>query len=126
MPEMGEAVVEVLRACGCDVQFPTDQHCCGLVAFNSGDRTHGRVMAEQTIRMLEGVSADWIVTNSTSCLAAIVQDYQHLFSSDADWRERAEVQARRLVDFTTFIDEIVQLDPVGFSVARIRTGRHDP
>lgn len=115
MPEMGEAVIDVLRACGCDITFPADQHCCGLVAFNSGDRRHGRVMAEQTIRMLESVDADWVLTNSTSCLAAIVQDYQHLFREDPEWRERAERQSRKLIDFTTFIDEIAQLSPADFT-----------
>ncbi|MEX2315433.1 MAG: LUD domain-containing protein, partial [Thermomicrobiales bacterium] len=114
MPEMGEAVIAVLRACGCAVQFPVDQHCCGLVAFNSGDRPHGRTMAEQTIRMLEGVEADWVLTNSTSCLAAIVQDYQHLFRDDPEWRGRAAVQGERLIDFTTFVDEVAQLDTVDF------------
>ncbi|HEX5164405.1 MAG TPA: LUD domain-containing protein [Thermomicrobiales bacterium] len=115
LPEMGEAVITVLRACGCDVQFPTDQHCCGLVAFNSGDRSHGRVMAEQTIRMLETVEADWVLTNSTSCLAAIVQDYQHIFRDDSEWRERAAIQGKRLIDFTTFVDEVAQLDPADFA-----------
>lgn len=114
IPEMGEAVIDVLRACGCDVQFPTDQHCCGLVAFNSGDRPHGRIMAEQTIRMLEGIEADWIITNSTSCLAAIVQDYQHIFREEPEWRERAATQGTRLIDVTTFIDEIAALDPADF------------
>ncbi|MGH9175292.1 MAG: heterodisulfide reductase-related iron-sulfur binding cluster, partial [Vicinamibacterales bacterium] len=115
LPEMGEAVIAVLRACGCDVRFPADQHCCGLVAFNSGDRSDGRVMAEQTIRMLEAVEANWVVTNSTSCLAAIAQDYQHLFRNDADLRTRAGRQADRLIDFTTFIDEVAQLDPSDFA-----------
>lgn len=115
MPEMGEAVIHVLRACGCDLTFPIDQHCCGLVAFNSGDRGHGRVMAEQTIRMLESVEADWVITNSTSCLAAIAQDYQHLFREDREWRERAAAQGERLVDFTTFIDQVADLSPLDFA-----------
>jgi iron-sulfur cluster protein len=114
LPQMGEAVVEVLRACGCHVTFPVDQHCCGLVAMNSGDRRHGRVMAEQTVRMLEGTECDYVLTNSTSCLAAIAQDYDHLFADDAEWRVRAARQAEKLIDFTTFIDEVVQLDPADF------------
>jgi Fe-S oxidoreductase len=116
-PEMGEAVIAVLRACGCEVSFPSDQHCCGLVALNSGDRRNGRVMAQQTIRMLEGVNADWILTNSASCLAAIVQDYAHLFRDDPEWRERASKQAARLIDFTTFIDDIARLDPADFTAS---------
>jgi Fe-S oxidoreductase len=114
LPEMGEAVVRVLRACGCDVHFPVDQHCCGLVALNVGDRKHGRAMAEQTIRMLEGVEADYVLTNSTSCLAAIAQDYQHLFRDDDGWQRRAARQGERLIDFTTFMDEVARVDPADF------------
>ncbi len=108
-PRMAEAMVRALRAAGCTVTFPPDQHCCGLVALNSGDRVHGREMAEQTIRMLESTAADWIVTNSTSCLGAMLQDYQHLFRHDTEWRERAAAQASRLIDITTFIDEHAQI-----------------
>ncbi len=111
MPEMGEAVLRVLEACGCDVHFPQDQHCCGLIALNVGDRAHGRQMAEQTIRMLEGVEADVVLTNSTSCLAAITQDYQVLFANDAEWRVRAATQAARLTEFASFIVDVAQLDP---------------
>lgn len=114
LPEMGEAVMAVLRACGCAVDFPRDQHCCGLIALNVGDTSRGRTMAEQTIRMLEAVDADYVLTNSTSCLAAIVQDYQHLFRNDDDWRIRAEKQAARLIEFATFITEVAQLDPSDF------------
>lgn len=114
LPEMGEAVLSVLRACGCDVRFPVDQHCCGLVAFNSGDDTRGRVMAKQTIRMLEGLNARYVLTNSTSCLAAIVQDYAHTFQDDPEWRARAARQAEKMIDFTTFIDEVARLDPADF------------
>ena len=114
-PAMAEAMVRVLRACGCDVRYPVDQHCCGLVALNSGDRRHGREMAEQTIRVLEATEADWVVTTSTSCLAAMLQDYQHLFRHDESWRTRAANQAARIVDITTFIDEHAQLDPSDFS-----------
>jgi len=118
LPEMGEAVMRVLRACGCEIVFPVDQHCCGLVALNVGDRKHGRVMAEQTIRMLEAVEGDYVLTNSTSCLAAMVQDYAHLFRDDPEWRARAEQQVARLIDFTTFIDQVACLDSQDFAATR--------
>jgi L-lactate dehydrogenase complex protein LldF len=112
MPEMGEAAITVFEACGCHVIFPPDQHCCGLVALNSGDRARGRIMAEQTIRMLEGVEADWIVSNSTSCYAAIVDDYRHLFRHDPEWLKRVERQAERIVDATTFLTDVAKVGPL--------------
>ncbi|HUG14544.1 MAG TPA: LUD domain-containing protein [Thermomicrobiales bacterium] len=114
LPEIGEAVVRVLRACGCKVVFPVDQHCCGLIAMNVGDSARGRVMARQTIRMLESVEADLVLTNSTSCLAAIAQDYQHLFRHDSEWRERADGQAKRLIEFAAFVQDVAQIDADDF------------
>lgn len=125
LPEMGEAVVSVLEACGCRVVFPSDQHCCGLVAANMGDRPRARAMARQTIQMLEATDADWIVTNSTSCLVAVVQDYQHLFRTEPEWRERATRQAERLIDFTTFLDRIAALGPQRWTQPGPRVTYHD-
>jgi iron-sulfur cluster protein len=125
LPEMGAATIRVLQACGCEVSFPKAQHCCGLVALNSGDRPRGRVMAEQTIEMLETVQADWIVTNSTSCYAAMAQDYQQLFADSPGWQERAATQARRLIDVTTFLDQVAQLGPETWSMPGPRVTYHD-
>jgi len=113
-PEMGEAALRVLAACGCKVEFPENQHCCGLVALNMGDRAHGRKMAEQTLAMLEGVQADWIVTNTTSCLAAIVDDYRALFRDEPDWLARVEAQAARMIEFTRFLVEVAQIQGEDF------------
>ncbi len=113
-PKTGQATLKVLQACGCDVVLPERQHCCGLVALNMGDRDHGRRMARQTIEMLEGVEADWIITTTTSCEAAIVQDYHHLFAHDPEWQERAHRQAQRMTDFTSFLANIAQPDAADF------------
>ena len=121
LPEMGEAVLDVLHACGCTVEFPQDQHCCGLIALNVGDRKHGRQMAEQTIRVLEAVEADLILTNTTSCLAAISQDYDVLFKDDPEWRERARAQAVRLMEFSSFVVDVARLDPSEFSAHEPKT-----
>ncbi|HEX3722130.1 MAG TPA: LUD domain-containing protein [Nitrolancea sp.] len=125
LPDMGAATIRVLQACGCEVSFPQEQHCCGLVALNSGDRPRGRIMAEQTIAMLENVQADWIATNSTSCFAAMVQDYQTLFQDAPGWRERAAKQAKRLIDVTTFLDEVAQLEAMTWTTPGPRVTYHD-
>ena len=108
-PEMGEAVIRVLQACGVHVTFPKAQNCCGLPALNSGDRKDGAAMAHQTIAMLETAlreqRADYILSASTSCVVTIVQDYLKLFEElgEQDWRKRAQAIAERCIDFTTFM-----------------------
>ena len=105
-PEQGAAIVRSLRGLGATVVFPAGLHCCGLPALNSGDVRHGAWMAKQTIRALEQCDAEFIVSGSASCVATISQDYVHLFRNDPPWLVRAEAVAAKVVDFTTFLDEV--------------------
>jgi Fe-S oxidoreductase len=108
-PEMAEATVRVIEACGVGVVVPKDQHCCGLPAHDAGDRKRALAMAKQTVRWLEGVEADYVVTGAASCVAMMVHDYLHLFAEDPEWLERATAAGRRVVDLTTFLDRVAQL-----------------
>ena len=110
-PEQGTAIVRALRGLGTSVVFPAGLHCCGLPALNSGDVRHGTWMAKQTIRALERCQADYIVSGSASCVATLTQDYVHLFRREPAWQERARAIARRVLDFTSFIDEVAGLAP---------------
>jgi iron-sulfur cluster protein len=111
-PEQGEAIIRVLRALGVRIVFPPGLHCCGLPANNSGDGRHARWMAKQTIRALEGVQADLVVSGSASCVATLTQDYLHLFRDEPRWLKRATDLAGRVRDFTSFLDGVAAL-PAG-------------
>jgi Fe-S oxidoreductase len=111
-PEQGEAIVATLRALGARIVFPAELHCCGLPANNSGDDANAKRMARQTIRALERVQSDAIVSGSASCVATLTQDYAHLFRNEPGWRRRAEALAARVMDFTSFLDGVAKL-PAG-------------
>ncbi len=112
-PEMGEAVIKVLEACGVRVTFPQAQNCCGLIALNSGDRRDAAAMARQTVALLERAlltsGADYIVSASTSCVASITQDYLKLFEDlqQYDWLRRAQALTEKVIDFTHFMDKVL-------------------
>ena len=112
-PEQGQAIVRGPAAdSGCSLLYPDGLHCCGLPALNSGDVRHGKWMARQTIRALERCDADYIVSGSASCVATLSQDYLHLFRDDPAWLARAESIARKVIDFTSFVDSVADL-PAG-------------
>jgi len=115
-PEQGLAIVEVLQALGVRVVHPEGLNCCGLPANNSGDELHARMMAQQTIRALEkslnGTKIDYIVSGSASCVATLAQDYSHLFRYEPGWKQRADALAGKVLDFTSFLDQVAQL-PAG-------------
>jgi len=112
-PEMGEAAIKVLRACGVQVTFPQKQNCCGLIALNSGDRTDCAIMARQTITMLEQAlaesKADYIVGATTSCVVTLTQDYLRLFEDlhEQGWLRRAQALAEKVMDFASFVDHVL-------------------
>jgi L-lactate dehydrogenase complex protein LldF len=108
-PEMGEAIVRVLRALGCDVYFPPAQSCCGLPAINSGDGPAAQKMIRQTIAAIESVEADYILSGSTSCVVSMLQDYPRLLADDPPWAERAKRLAGRVIDFTHFLADEARL-----------------
>ena len=102
-PEMGEAVVRILRALGCDVFFPPAQSCCGLPAINAGDGKSALTMIQQTIQALENVEADFILSGSASCIVSMLQDYPRYLADQPEWLPRAERLATRVIDFTSFV-----------------------
>src|SRR5581483_6378797 len=77
-PEVGEAMVDVLREAGVDVDFPRDQTCCGQPTFNAGLRAEARQMAEHTIRVFDSRKGD-VVLPSGSCAHMIRHNYEELF-----------------------------------------------
>jgi L-lactate dehydrogenase complex protein LldF len=119
-PEQGQAIVRAMRGLGVRVLYPDGLHCCGLPALNSGDVRHGKWMARQTIRTLERCNADFIVSGSASCVATLSQDYLHLFRDDPVWLARAESIARKVIDFTSFVDSIADLPAGSLAYAKRR------
>jgi Fe-S oxidoreductase len=108
-PQMGEAIVRVLRAIGCDVFFPPAQSCCGLPAINAGDGDAAVRMIHQTIEALEQVQADYILSGSASCVVSILQDYPRLLADQPEWLRRAQPVSDRVIDFTTFLSREARL-----------------
>lgn len=111
-PEVVEATVQVLEACGERVVVPRGQHCCGLPAIDAGDLATARTLARQTIRALEAVPTRRVVTPGASCAIAIRHDYADLFRHDRAWRARAEAVAARVLDLASYLKELGQLPPL--------------
>ena len=123
-PEMGEAAIKVLRACGVQVTFPQQQSCCGLIALNSGDRADCATMARQTITVLEQAleeyKADYIVAATTSCVVTLTQDYVRLFEDlkQEGWLRRARALAGKVMDFASFVDHVLLANGVELPVRK--------
>ena len=98
-PQTGEAVVDILRRLGVNVDFAPDQTCCGQPNFNAGLRVEARASAEHTIRVFERTRED-IVTPSGSCAHMFRHGYPELFRDDTVWLPRAQAVGGRLAWWT--------------------------
>lgn len=100
-PQVGQAVVSILRRLGLRVEFPSAQTCCGQPLFNSGYADLARQQARHTIDVFDGV-AD-VVTPSGSCAAMVKIEFPKLFEPGDPWRARAEQLARRTFEFSDYL-----------------------
>ena len=112
-PNMATSTVKILKALGCKVVYP-EQHCCGLVAYDAGDKQTAKHLAKQTIESLEKAlndGADYIVTHAASCAIAMEHDYDRIFADEPDWIRRSKVVSEKTLDLITFLDKVAQLQP---------------
>ena len=111
-PEVGEAVVHVLRRAGAYVEFPTGQTCCGQPAFNAGLRSQARAMAEHTIRTFEHAPGA-VVVPSGSCAGMVRHGYLELFAGDPVWSGRARALSDRTFEFTEYLVDVLGVTDLG-------------
>ena len=71
-PQVGVAMVKVLRRLNIEVDFPAEQTCCGQPAFNTGYWEEARALARRYSEIFAGYDA--IVSPSGSC-TAMVRNY---------------------------------------------------
>jgi L-lactate dehydrogenase complex protein LldE len=107
-PEVGEAVVRVLRAAGCDVSCPPGQTCCGQPAWNSGFAEEAARVARTTLAALEASGASVIVCPAGSCTTMVRVFWPELFEvvGDHDAAARARALGARTREFSELVSTL--------------------
>ena len=97
-PEVGKAMVAVLRRVGVEPSFPASQTCCGQPAFNTGYWEEARRLAGRYCDIF--ADAEAIVSPSGSCTAMVRNYYPKLLGQTphaaAHTYEFAEFLVRQL------------------------------
>lgn len=110
-PDVGEAMVKILRRLGLEIDCPTRQTCCGQPAFNSGYRREAKVAARRFIDIFD--AAPTIVCPSGSCVTMVRHHYPELFVHDEYWLKRARQVAAKTYELTEFLVDVMGLDDLG-------------
>ncbi|MCX8061553.1 MAG: (Fe-S)-binding protein [Anaerolineales bacterium] len=111
-PEIGKAVVQVLRRVGNSVEFSPYQTCCGQPAFNAGLWDQARTIAVHTIKTFEKTQGD-IVIPSGSCASMIRHHYPELFERDPTWSKRAKDFAERVYELSEYLVDRLGMTEIG-------------
>ncbi|MGH3147916.1 MAG: (Fe-S)-binding protein [Rubrobacter sp.] len=126
-PEVGVSVVRVLRRLGVEVIYPERQTCCGQPAFNSGFFDEARSVARHFLSVFERERFDYVVCPSGSCTTMVSHYYPFIFEDLPDERERSEVLAGYVREFSDFLVNVMGVSELGVSheaKAVFHTGCH--
>jgi L-lactate dehydrogenase complex protein LldE len=103
-------MVKVLEKAGVNVQYNTDQTCCGQPAFNAGFRDEARDVCSKFLKDFSGT--DYIVSPSASCAGFVKNYYSTLFDNSSVHNEVKDLQ-KRIFEFSSFLVNILGIEDVG-------------
>jgi len=122
-PTVGFAAIRLLELAGCHVEVPRAQTCCGQPAYNSGDRASARDLCRGLIEAFIGY--DYVVAPSGSCAGMLRHHLPHLFDDDPNLRPRADALGAKVYELTSFLVDVMKLDPASLPRHAGRVTYHD-
>ena len=125
-PEQGEALVKLLRDRQVRVDYPQDQTCCGLPAKCMGELDLAREVAIQNLRALDPADYDQILTLCASCGSHIKGSYPLLLAREPGVGVKARQLAAKLMDFSSFLTEVLKVSPEEFLARNRKVAYHAP
>jgi L-lactate dehydrogenase complex protein LldE len=112
-PEVGVAVVKLLRRLGVTVEFPEGQTCCGMPLYNSGYHDDAAAVAARTVDVF--ANAEHVVVPSGSCAWMVKAEYPGLLAHDSRRQKDAQELAARTRELSQFLVEVMGIDRVASS-----------
>jgi L-lactate dehydrogenase complex protein LldE len=116
-PEVGRAIVGLLRRLGHEVAFPAEQTCCGQMHFNSGYQDACIPLVQRFVEAFAGYDA--VVTPSGSC-ASMVRRYHPLVAGlaadggvDTGLAERVATVSPHVFELSEFLIDVLGVTDVG-------------
>jgi L-lactate dehydrogenase complex protein LldE len=104
-PEVGVAMVRLLRRLGVTVDFPGNQTCCGLPLFNSGYHREAARVARRTVQLF--AASEYVVVPSGSCAWMVKKEYPGLLKDDPALKKEAEALADRTYELSQFLVKVL-------------------
>ncbi|HSN08913.1 MAG TPA: (Fe-S)-binding protein [Hanamia sp.] len=106
-PKTAFNMVKVLEKACCDVEYNTNQTCCGQPAFNAGFWEEAKSVATKFIKDFD--STDYIVAPSASCVGFVRNYYGQLFENSSQ-HNLVKNLTGRIFEFTEFLTGVLKIE----------------
>ncbi len=120
-PQTAFNMIKVLEKTGCEVDYNTNQTCCGQPAFNAGFWDEARTVCSKFLKDFD--NADYIVAPSASCVGFIRNYYEKIFENAAQYNQVKDI-CKRIYEFSEFLTDVLKVENVG-AVLNIKATYHD-
>jgi L-lactate dehydrogenase complex protein LldE len=112
-PDVGKATVRILERLGQEVEFPTEQTCCGQMHVNTGYQKQALPLVERFAEVFAPYDA--IVAPSGSCVGSV--RHQHAMIAkrfgSASLVQRVDAVAAKTYELSEFLVDVLKIVDVG-------------
>lgn len=120
-PKTAFNMVKVLEKACCDIDYNTNQTCCGQAAFNAGFWQEAKTVASKFIKDFD--SQDYIVGPSASCVGFVRNYYTQLFEDSSQYNIVKNLTGR-IFEFSEFLIKVLQIENYGAQL-NVKATYHD-
>jgi len=110
--DVGNSLLEILKALEIDAFLAKDQKCCSAPAYFTGDFDTVDYNAKFNIEYFESFSKDVeaIIVPEATCSAMLKIDYEHYFHDQPEWKARAVALKDKIFMATEWLEKHTHLN----------------
>ncbi|MTI80075.1 MAG: (Fe-S)-binding protein [Firmicutes bacterium] len=109
-PQVGDALLKVMKHNDVEVVIPKEQHCCGVPVLLHGDADTATQMARSHVDIFSNLDVDAIITVCGTCGESFSKHYPELLQDDKTYAEKANKLAEKTYDFAQFLVDVLPID----------------
>ena len=102
-PQVGEAVIKILKKKEVGIFLPTGQACCGIPVLTSGDRQTFDHLIEMNLKLFADKHFDYLVTPCASCTSTIKELWPHFYGGKKENLPDIVALGEKTRDITEFL-----------------------
>ena len=125
-PNVGHALIEVMKQNNIEVVVPKAQHCCGVPVLMHGDVNTATEMAKSHVDIFSKYDVDAIITVCGTCGESFAKHYPELLKDDPAYYDRAKKLAEKTYDFAQFLVDVIGLNKAKLGPVNAAVTYHEP